>query len=263
MARPEDNNQNNLKDICKKVRRDIVELLYKAQTCHLGSDLSIVEILVALYFNVMTPEDRFILSKGHGAAALYAVLAEKGHFDFKEVMESYGKPDTKFLNLVNSDVPGVEFSTGALGHGLPVAVGLALAKKRWNEPGKVFCLISDGELDCGTTWESALFAAHHKLTNLVLIIDNNRIQACGEKMGIMNVYPIAPKFGAFGWGIWSGDGHDTTALITGMNQPRSLPTVLIADTVKGKGVDFAENNNEWHYNNLNEELYKRAMKQNA
>ena len=263
-----------MEEICRRIRRDIITLLYKAQTCHLGSDLSVVEILSTLYFKVLRDYDKFLSSEGHVAAAFYLVLAEKGYFKKEELFDTYAKEGTKFLNLIHNEVPGVLISSGALGHGLPVALGLAMAKKLNHEPGRIFCLISDGELDCGTTWESALLAAHHNLDNLVLIINNNQIQACGFKKDILNVDPIGKKFEAFDWEVREVDGHDVKELEWAFNRiddersysdidwiPKLKPLVIIANTIKCKGVSFAEDQVDWHYRNLSESEYLDAMKQ--
>ena len=233
-------------------------MLYEAQTCHLGSDMSCVEILTVLYFDTLRRNDHFIMSKGHGAAALYATLAEKGAFE-KEKLATYGQDGTEFLNLVSKEVPGVEFSTGSLGHGLPVAVGLAVAEKQNESPGNIYTLLSDGELQCGTTWESAMFASHNKLNNLYIIIDYNRLQACGWINDVVKVEPIDKKFEAFGCTVREVDGHNTKELIKALNEPSDKPVVIISHTIKGKGIPFAENNNAWHYNNLTEALYTRAL----
>lgn len=238
-------------------------MLYRAQTCHLGSDMSCVELLATLYFEVLKKTDHFIMSKGHGAAALYATLAEKGVFD-KQLLENYGKEGTEFLNLVSKEVPGVEFSTGSLGHGLPVGVGTALAQKQDENPGRTYVLMSDGELQCGTTWESAMFAAHHHLDNLFVIIDYNKIQACGHIRDICKVEPLTDKWDAFGWEVRTIDGHNLKDIKLALEYPPlypGKPVVVIAHTVKGKGVLFAEGNNDWHYKNLNEKLYTQACEQ--
>lgn len=254
----------NLKETTKKIRRRVLTMLYNAQTCHLGSDMSIVELLTVLYFSTLKEEDRFILSKGHGAATLYAVLCEKGFFK-EEELRSYGKPDTKFLNLANSEVPGVLFSTGALGHGLPVAVGIALAKKLSDDKGRVFTLLSDGEMQIGTTWESALFASHHKLDNLTVIVDSNKLQACGNTKDILDIEPLKKKFTAFGWDVKTCNGHNIEQIKNVLKFSmghKNKPSIIIANTIKGKGVSFAEKDNSWHYNNLDNAHYQQAMKEN-
>lgn len=247
-----------LKETCKSIRRTIITMLYEAQTCHLGSDLSVVEILATLYFKVLRPQDKFVMSKGHGAAALYATLAEKGIIP-KEDLKTYGKEGTKYLNLVSKEVDGVEFSTGALGHGLPAALGMAWAMKYDKSDGRVFVLLSDGEVQCGTFWESLLFASHNELKSLYIIIDDNRLQATGYTRDILRVDNFLKKI----FENYLIDGHDTKKLYKYLTIESEMPKILILNTIKGKGVDFAENNNDWHYNNLNEEQFKRAILQNS
>jgi len=250
-----------MKELTKKIRRKIIDLLYKHKACHLGSSMSCVEILVALYFKIMKPEDRFILSKGHAAAALYTVLAEKGIIDWKELYEKYYEKGEKYWGLVHHTVPGVIFSTGSLGHGLPAACGMSLALKRDKKKGKIYCLMSDGEMDCGTTWESALFASHHKLDNLVVIIDYNKLQAFGKTNEVLNLEPFAEKWRAFGWVAYEIDGHNFDELLETFQKIPTVenkPHVVICHTIKGKGISFAENKLEWHYYNLTSELYERA-----
>ena len=252
----------SITEIAKKIRLMVIEMLYRAQSCHLGSNMSEVEILVALYFKIMKPKDVFILSKGWGAAALYAVLAEKGIINKKDLLKNYYTE--KYPGLVSEKVPGVVLSTGSAGHGIGVAVGIALADR----DRKVYCLISDGECNCGTTWEAALFAAHHKLNNLTLIIDYNQLQAFGETNKVLQLEPLARKWKSFNWWVVPVNGHNFNDLISAFGQKtvHKRPKVIIANTIKGKGIPFAENRVEWHYFNLNKELYneaKRYICQNA
>ncbi|MBZ9577554.1 transketolase [Patescibacteria group bacterium] len=252
-----------MKEIAKKIRRKVIDLLYKHKACHLGSCMSCIEIIVALYFKVMKPEDKFILSKGHAAAALYTVLAEKGIIDWDELYEKYYEKGHEYWGLVHHTVPGVEFSTGSLGHGLPVACGMTLAMKRDKNKGKVYCLMSDGEMDCGTTWESALFAAHHKLDNLVVIVDRNWWQAFGKTEEVIKLEPLKDKWEAFGWVVSEADGHNFEDLLEAFEKIPPVerkPHIIICHTIKGKGISFAENKMEWHYYNLTQELYERAKK---
>jgi len=246
----------NLKEIAKKVRLSVIEMLYKAQSCHLGSNMSEVEILVALYFKILKPEDIFILSKGWGAAALYATLAEKGIIDKKDLLENYYTE--KYPGLISDKVKGIVLSTGSAGHGIGVAVGMALA----NRNRKVYCLISDGECNCGTTWEAALFAHHHKLENLTVIIDYNKLQAFGKTNKVLQLEPFAHKWKSFGWWVAPVDGHNFDDLIWGFENHtvHKRPKAIIAHTIKGKGIPFAENKLEWHYYNLDEKLYEEAKR---
>lgn len=252
-----------MNELNKKIRRNIIELLYRHKACHLGSCMSCVEILSVLYFEIMKPEDKFILSKGHAAAALYTVLAEKGIIDWKELCEQYYEKEGHYWGLAHHTVPGVILSTGSLGHGLPVACGMSLALKNDKKKGKIYCLMSDGEMDPGTTWESALFASHHKLDNLVVIVDYNKFQAFGRTNEVLNLEPLAEKWKAFGWIASEIDGHNFNELIENFRKiptVKNKPHIIICHTIKGKGIPFAEGKMEWHYYNLNYELYQKALK---
>jgi len=236
----------------------VIELLYKHKACHLGSCMSCIEILVALYFGrIMKSKDKFLLSKGWAAAALYSILAEKGIIDWNDLYENYYEVGSKYWGLVHHTVPGVEHSFGSAGHGLPVALGMALADRK----RKVFVLMSDGEMDCGTTWESALLASHHKLDNLVGIVDYNKLQAFGKTNKVLNLEPLGEKWKKFGWQVYEVDGHsfkDLLKILKKIPAAKNKPHMIICHTIKGKGVSFAENKIEWHYYNLTPELYERA-----
>jgi len=247
-----------LEKLAKKIRGKVIELLYKHQACHLGSCMSCIEILVALYFGrILRPKDKFLLSKGWAAAALYSVLAEKGIIDWHDLYENYYEVGSKYWGLVHHTVPGIEHSFGSAGHGLPVAIGMALA----NRNRKIFVLMSDGEMDCGTTWESALFASHHQLDNLVVLVDYNKFQAFGRTNEVLNLEPLAEKWRNFGWIVYEIDGHNFNKLIKTLRKIPTIknkPSVIICHTIKGKGISFAENKLEWHYYNLTPELYEKA-----
>jgi transketolase len=250
-----------MNELTKKIRRNIIDLLYRHKACHLGSCMSCVEILAALYFEIMEKEDRFILSKGHAAAALYTVLAEKKIIDWNELYEQYYEKEGPYWGLAHHTVPGVILSTGSLGHGLPVACGMSLALKSDKKEGKVYCLMSDGEMDSGTTWESALFASHHKLDNLVVLVDYNKFQAFGKTNEVLNLEPLTEKWKAFGWTASEADGHNFDELVMNLKKIpviKKTPHIFICHTVKGKGISFAEDKLEWHYYNLTPELYERA-----
>jgi len=237
--------------ILKNIRINILEHSYKAKSSHIGSCLSIVEILYVLYFNILKKTDRFILSKGHAALALYCVLFQK-KFISSKILKSFGSNKTELMNHVSHKVKGVEFSTGSLGHGLPVAVGKALKFKSNKQSNKVFVLLSDGEINEGTTWESLLFASHHCLDNLTVIIDYNKIQSMDFVKNVINVEPLTNKFMSFGCNVFQVNGHnifELTKIIKKKN--KNKPKIIIANTVKGKGVSFMENNNLWHYKNPN------------
>jgi|TARA_B110000037_G_scaffold218463_1_gene281518 transketolase len=245
----------------KNIRVNILKYTYKAKSSHIGSCLSIVEILYALYFKILKKKDRFILSKGHAALALYCVLFEKKFISLK-TLKTFGSNKTQLMCHVSHKVNGVEFSTGSLGHGLPVAVGKALKFKINKQKNKVFVLLSDGEINEGTTWESLLFASHHRLDNLTVILDYNKIQSMDFVKNVMNVEPLADKFKSFGCDVLQVDGHNIIDLMRSVNKrTTNKPKIIIADTVKGKGISFMENNNLWHYKNPNLEELKISLKE--
>lgn len=244
--------KNGLQEFARKIRRDIIENSYKANACHIGSSLSCVEIIISLYCRILKKGDIFIFSKASGACALYSVLAEKGNFAKNKIAYYLKK-----YPLAGKEVPGVIWSAGSLGHGLPVALGMALADRK----RRVYCLISDGEMQEGTTWESALFANHHNLNNLIVIVDRNYFQACGNTEKIAKLEPLEEKWKAFGWQTRKINGHDFSEIENSLNIKHSKPLIIIADTIKGKGISFCENNYTWQYRNLNEELFKIALKE--
>lgn len=248
-------------------------MIFKAKASHLGSSYSVLDILIYLYeavlkINPSEPEakarDRFILSKGWGASALYAVLADKGFFDKKE-LDAYCADGSKFLGITTmSGVPGVEATTGSMGHGLPVGTGMAVAGKKMKSPHRVFVVISDGELDEGSTWEAILFAGHNRLDNLIAIVDYNGWQSFGRTKEVLNIDPVPDKFKAFGWEAIEADGHDFASLEKAFAQiplRRGKPTAIVAHTIKGKGVSFLEDKNEWHYKYPNETDLEAALKE--
>ena len=234
-------------------------MVHRANASHIGGCLSVADILAVLYGLVLRVDparpdwpdrDRFVQSKGHAAAILYAVLAERGFFSVS-ALESYCGDGSDLCGHVTSPrVPGVEVSTGSLGHGLPIAAGMALVGKREQRPARVFALLSDGELDEGSTWEAILFAGHQRLDNLVAIVDYNKIQSFGTVAEVLDIAPLAEKWRAFRWAVREVDGHDLTALgdaFAAVPFERDHPSVVIAHTVKGKGVSFMENDLAWHY----------------
>ena len=224
--------------ILKNIRVNILNLTYKAKSSHIGSCLSIVEILTILYFKILKKKDKFILSKGHAALALYCILFEKKIISLK-ILNSFGTNKTVLMNHLSHKVNGVQFSTGSLGHGLPVAVGKALKFKVNKESNKVFVLLSDGEMNEGTTWESLLFASHHKLDNLNIIIDYNKIQSMDFVKKVINIEPLKSKLLSFGCDVIQGNGHNLLALNKALiKKNKNKPKVIIANTVKGKGISF-------------------------
>lgn len=257
----------NYSGIATEIRKKVLDMIYKAQSSHIGSNLSCIDILTVLYFGIMDPRDKFILSKGWAAASVYAILAKKGYFPTKD-LEGYGKTNKKgeaitpLLGLISHKVKGVTCSTGSMGHGLPIGLGMALAEKNDNAKGRIFVMLSDGEMDCGTTWESALFAPHHKLDNLVVIIDYNKLQAFGRTNEVLNLEPLKEKWESFGWSVKEIDGHNFSGIETALKDipfEKQKPSVIIANTIKGKGISFMENKLEWHYWSINKENYEKAI----
>ncbi len=245
----------------KNIRTNILKITYKSKSSHIGSCLSIVEILAVLYKKILKKNDRFILSKGHAALALYCTLFEKKIISSK-ILNSFGSNKTILMNHVSHKVKGVEFSTGSLGHGLPVAVGKALKFKINKEKNKVFVLLSDGEMNEGTTWESLLFASHHKLDNLTIIIDYNKIQSMDFVKKVINIEPLKFKLQSFGCNIHQIDGHSVSSINrTLIKKNKDKPKIIIAHTIKGKGISFMENNNLWHYKNPNQKELILGLKE--
>ena len=246
------------KDLAKRIRGHALRMVHAAKASHIGSCLSAADILAVLYAKVLRIDparpdwpdrDRFIFSKGHAAAALYAVLAEQGFFPL-EWLESYCRDGSPLLGHVTASVPGVDVSTGSLGHGLPVACGMALAAKRKQRPQRVFCLMSDGECDEGSVWEAGLFAPHHSLDNLVAIVDHNKLQGFGDVKGVLKLEPLAAKWQAFRWSVREVDGHDLSVLeetLSAVPFERGRPSMIVAHTIKGKGVSYMEDRLDWHY----------------
>ena len=259
--------------LASKIRKHVLEMTHRAKSSHVGTSFSMAEILAVLYSGVLniTPEtvespdrDRFILSKGHGCAGLYAVLAERGFFPMAWLDEFYGDGAMLAGHATHNGVPGIEVSTGSLGHGLPIACGMALAGKRDRRSYRVFTLLSDGECDEGTIWEAALFAPHHRLDNLVVIVDYNKIQSLGHVHETLALEPFAAKWEAFGWETVEIDGHDISEIESALSLiPTRIgkPTCIIAHTTKGKGVSFMENTVLWHYRTPQGDEYRMAMEE--
>lgn len=253
----------NYQEIAKQSRIKCLELVFKAQTSHIGSLMSCADIMAVLFEKIDLDRDRFILSAGWKTCMLYYHLWKKGRISEKE-LNSYCQPGSKFIGLAEPIIPDIPAAGGSMGFGLPFGVGFALAKKIKKEKGKAFVLMSDGEMDCGTTWESALISAHHRLDNLVVIVDFNGLQAMGKVKEILNVEPLKDKWKAFGWEVREIDGHNFEEIEKSLTNPplyEGKPMVIIARTIKGKGVSFMENNNEWHYRAPEKEEYQRALKE--
>lgn len=257
-------------EFSKQIRLNVLRMTHRARASHVGSCFSIADIVGVLYgscLNVRPNEpgwpnrDRFILSKGHAGAAIYAALALKGFIPL-EVLETYGQDGSELMAHISHKVPGVEFSTGSLGHGLSFATGKALVAKQQGANWRVFTLLSDGELDEGSNWEALMFAAHHELDNLVAIIDYNKLQSLTTVAKTLGLEPLEKKFQAFGWAVRQINGNDHAQLESALNctpWEKGIPSVLIAHTTKGKGVSFMENKVEWHYRSPNQEQLTQAI----
>jgi transketolase len=261
---------SNAERLAKLARVEILRMTFRAQASHVGSALSVVDILSTLYAggakirkdNVdAVDRDIVILSKGHAASALYSVLAIQQFFPLS-YLQSYCDNGALLGGHVTSNgLNGVELSTGSLGHGLPYGVGIALARKLYGVAGSVFVVMSDGECDEGTTWESALLANHHKLNNLTVIIDRNRIQSLGDTEKTLKLEPFKDKWEAFGWKALEIEGHHHLSLISAINEDRGGPKVIIANTTKGSGVSFMENSVLWHYRSPNNAELESAVQE--
>jgi transketolase len=259
--------------LAKQVRLHVLSMTSRGRSSHIGSCFSQVDILAVLYGKVLRVEpsnpswedrDRFILSKGHAGATVYAVLAERGFFSRQELGTHCQDGSNLSGHVSHKGVPGVELSTGSLGHGLGVAVGMAKAAKMDGKSWRTFAVLSDGECDEGANWEAALFAAHHRLDNLIAIVDYNKIQSLAPVSETIALEPFADKWKAFGWAVQEVDGHDHSALGTVFSvlpKETGRPTVVIAHTTKGKGVSFMENSVLWHYRTARDEEYDAALKE--
>lgn len=264
-------NTSELKETARQIRVDVLKMLEAAKTGHPGGSLSMVDLLTVLYFKQMNIDpknpksetrDRFILSKGHGAPGLYATLANRGYFPkeelatlrrFKSILQ--GHPDMK-------STPGLDMSSGSLGQGLSVANGMAIAARMQKKEYRVYALVGDGELQEGQIWEAAMSAAHYHLDHVTLIVDYNGLQINGDNEDVMGIKPVDEKFKAFGWNVISCDGHDIGQIVGAFEAAvacKGKPSVIIAKTVKGKGVSYMENNPAWHGDVPNAEQFKQAF----
>ena len=261
---------NDTRALARRLRAHAIRMTHAARASHVGSCLSAADALAVLYGAVLrldpqrpdwADRDRLVVSKGHAAAIVYAALAERGFLPVEE-LATYSRDGGRLAGHVTTHAPGVEISTGSLGHGLPVAAGMALAAQRAGAGWRAFCLLSDGELDEGSNWEAVQFAQHARLANLVAIVDYNKIQSFGTVAEISDLHPLADKFRAFNWGVHEIDGHDHAALLRALSGPPPLadrPTAIVAHTVKGKGVSFMEDRLEWHYRSVNAEQLQQAL----
>jgi transketolase len=258
-------------EFARAIRAHALRMVYRSRASHIGTCLSVADLLAVLYACVLRVDpqnplweerDRFIMSKGHAAAITYAALAERGFFPL-DWLNSYCEEGSKLGGHVTRyGIPGVELSTGSLGHGLPVACGMSLVGKRDAKSYRVFVLLSDGELDEGSNWEAALFAAHHRLDNLLVIVDYNKIQSFGTVEEVLDLQPLAEKWRAFRWAVREIDGHDYAQIedaLVSAPFASGRPGVIIAHTVKGKGVSFMENLLAWHYKSPTEEQLHLAL----
>ena len=253
-------------------RMDIINMIYKAKSGHTGGSLSSVEILVILFYKIMriNPKnprwehrDRFILSKGHSVEVYYSILADLGFFP-KEELENYCKYRSMLTGHPTTKVPGVEVNTGALGHGLAVGIGMAIAGKMDNKDYRVYVLMGDGELDEGSVWEAAQIAAHYQLDNLVGIVDRNRLQISGDTEEVLKLENLVDKWASFGWQVIQVNGHDIEELVRVFERiplVEKKPHLVIARTVKGKGISFIEGDKSWHHRVPNDEEYEKALEE--
>ncbi len=260
-----------LRSLARKLRAHSLRMVSQAKTSHIGSCLSVADILAVLYGHVLRLDpksptwagrDRLIMSKGHAAAVTYAAVAEAGFMPLDRLDEYARNGGQLYGHVTHAGVPGVELSSGSLGHGLPVGVGMALSGARDRRSWRVFVVMSDGEMDEGSNWEAILFAGHHRLENLIVVVDYNKIQSLDLVEKTLNLEPLADKFRAFGWSAVEVDGHDVKALRKALDStPREpgRPTVVIAHTVKGKGVSWMEGKVLWHYRPPTEEELAQAL----
>jgi len=260
-------------ELAKKIRIHALKMANSGGGSHIGSALSIADILAVLYTDILhldpknpklVQRDRFVLSKGHAGAALYATLAEAGFFSISKLATHYQDGSDLCGHVSHKGIPGVEVSTGSLGHGLSLATGMALAAKIDQKKHRIFALLSDGECDEGSTWEAVLFAAHHHLDNLIAIIDYNKIQSLDTVANTLELEPFADKWRSFGWQVQEVDGHNHQKLqseLSSLPLQSDCPSVIICHTVKGKGVSFMENTILWHYRVPRDEEFAAALQE--
>lgn len=260
----------NLQALSFELRKDVVDMIYNAKAGHIGGDFSVIDILVTLYYKHMnvSPEtasdqnrDRFILSKGHSVEALYSVLAAKGFFP-KSDLKTFSQFGSKYIGHPNNKVNGIEMNTGSLGHGLSVSVGMAIAGKMDGAPYRVYTVLGDGELAEGSVWEGVMSASHYKLDNLTAIIDRNRLQISGTTEEVMAQDDQEERWKSFGWHVIQADGNNINSLDKALEEAKTIkgkPTVIIANTTKGFGVSFIENQAGWHHGVPNQEQYEQMI----
>ncbi|NOZ02408.1 MAG: transketolase [Deltaproteobacteria bacterium] len=264
--------KKKLADKARELREKIIEVTYTCGGAHVGGAFSQHDILVALYYKYLKidpkrpqwPErDRFVLSKGHGGIGHAVILGDKGYFD-EALLDDFNKTGSPFgMHLDRLKVPGVDTSTGSLGHGFPMAVGIALGARLQGKKFRTYCMVGDGECHEGSVWEAAMAGGHYKVTNLTLFVDRNGFCLDGDTEEIMTLEPLDAKFEAFGWRALTIDGHDFAqideAILTSQAE-KERPVVIIANTIKGKGVDFMEGQTAWHYGGLDDQMKEKALK---
>lgn len=262
-----------LKKLAYKLRQDVVDMIVNGKGGHIGGDMSVMDTLVTLYFKEMNisvdnfntkDHDHFIMSKGHSVEALYAVLAEKGFFPIERVLKEFSQFGSMFIGHPNNKLPGIEMNSGALGHGLPVAVGMAIAERMNKSKNRVYVVMGDGELAEGSVWEGAMSGANYRLDNLCAIIDRNRLQISGSTEDVMALDDLHRKWDSFGWHVIDvDDGNDIEKLARAFEESRMVkgkPSVLIANTIKGKGSSVMENKSAWHHHVPSAEEYEQIKK---
>ncbi len=261
----------DVREFARQIRLNVVRMTSRGGSAHVGSALSVADILAVLYNRVLhvdpqNPQaenrDRFILSKGHAGAAVYAALALRGFFPLEKLLTHYQDGSDLSGHVSHKGIPGVEFSTGSLGHGFSVAAGMAYSAKLDGRANRVVALLSDGECDEGSNWEAAMFSSHHELRNLCVIVDYNKLQSLASIAATLRLEPFADKWRSFGWGVCEVDGHDHAALeqtLSTLPAEPGKPTCILAHTVKGKGVSFMENSVLWHYRTARGEEFARAI----
>ena len=254
------------------LRKKVVEMVVSGKGGHIGGDMSVIDVLVALYFKEMNispknmddqDRDRFVMSKGHSVEAYYAVLAAKGFFPMEEVIEKFSKFGSPYIGHPNNILPGIEMNSGSLGHGLPIAVGTALAARVLGKDYKTYCILGDGECDEGSNWEAAMSASTFKVTNMISFVDRNKCMIDGRTEDVMKLEPFADKWRSFGFIVKEVDGHNfkelCDAIDFALENKTDSPVMIIADTIKGAGINFMEDNYQWHYGAIDEEKYKKAI----
>ncbi|MGE3308330.1 MAG: transketolase [Limisphaerales bacterium] len=258
--------------LARRIRVLTAQMVHRANASHVGGCFSMADLLAVLHCGILrvrstepgwADRDRLVLSKGHATAVLYATLAERGFFPVAE-LETYGQDGSRLMAHVSHKVPGIDFSTGSLGHGLPFGLGKALAARRDRRTWRVFTILSDGELDEGSNWEAILLAPQHRLDNLIAVVDYNKIQSLGSVSEVADLHPLADKFRAFRWAVREVDGHDHAALRQALDSvpwEPGHPSCLIAHTTKGRGVDFMQDQLAWHYKSPNPDQLAEALRQ--